>query len=444
MSDPLSTLLLAPSLANLKDVVIDATLKGIPGSVAAFPLVDAGKQNWNVLREDLPLPLAVLKQSALSHNSHWMRRFLELSDAVLAPHGKTTMSPQLFQQQLDDGAWAITLANISQVQVARSFGIQRILLANQLIGKQAIHYVLDELRRDSAFEFLCLVDSLEGVQMLAEAAKQNPAGRPLEVLLEGGVSGGRTGCRTVAEALAVARAVKQAEPLLTLRGVEGFEGLIGGPDHELNEARVSVFLDHLCEITQQCADADLLADEGTIILSAGGSAYYDLVAERFAQVQLDREIKRVIRSGCYLTHDSVMYKKAFQRLIERTPQAQNLGEGLQPALEVWAYVQSRPEPTRVLLTLGKRDCSYDAGLPAPFAWFRPDIHTQPLALADTHKPVDINDQHAFLDVPVDSPLQVGDMVACGISHPCLTFDKWQVIPVVDDDYSVVSMIKTYF
>jgi D-serine dehydratase len=219
--------------------------------------------------------------------------------------------------------------------------------------------------------------------------------------------------------------------------------LIGGPDHAHNETRVTAFLDHLCAIAEQCAGAGLFA-AGPVIMSAGGSAYYDLVAERFAKVKLDREIRLIIRSGCYLTHDSIMYRKAFERLLTRTPQAQDLGAGLQPALEVWAYVQSRPEAGRVLLTLGKRDASYDAGLPAPFAWFRPGTHQRPQSLADGHKAVDINDQHMFLDVPADSPLQVGDMLGCGISHPCLTFDKWQVLAVVDDDYQVVSMIRTFF
>jgi len=49
-----------------------------------------------------------------------------------------------------------------------------------------------------------------------------------------------------------------------------------------------------------------------------------------------------------------------------------------------------------------------------------------------------------MTVPAGSTLAVGDMVAFGISHPCLTFDKWQVICMVDDDYNVTSAIKTFF
>jgi D-serine deaminase-like pyridoxal phosphate-dependent protein len=38
---------------------------------------------------------------------------------------------------------------------------------------------------------------------------------------------------------------------------------------------------------------------------------------------------------------------------------------------------------------------------------------------------------------------VGDIVACGISHPCTAFDKWQLIPVVEDEH-VVDLIRTFF
>src|SRR4051794_36874057 len=130
--------------SDIDNIVLDHRVKGIPGGCAPFRLGDIGGKRWNVLREDMNLPLAVLKDSAITHNSHWMRDFLVRSHAVIAPHGKTTMSPQLFGRQMQDGAWAITLATPQQIQVARDFGFSRILLANQLVGRQAIRYVLDE------------------------------------------------------------------------------------------------------------------------------------------------------------------------------------------------------------------------------------------------------------------------------------------------------------
>jgi D-serine dehydratase len=426
---------------NIEATILDQCVKGMPGGIEPFRLGDIQRHGWNVLKEDLPLPLAVLKESALSHNGRWMQRFLARSGAVIAPHGKTTMSPQLFRRQLGDGAWAITLATVHQLQVAREFGFHRIVLANQLVGRQGIRYVLDELRRDPAFDFYCVVDSTANVEQLATEAAAARLDRSLQLLLEGGFEGGRTGCRSVAAALQVARAIQQGEPYLALRGVEGFEGLLHGATPQESQHKATRFVDYLVEIATACAAEGLFAP-GPVILSAGGSRYYDIVADRFGGAKLGRDTLVVTRSGCYFTHDSVIYREAFQELTARTPEVEALGTGLLPALEVWAYVQSRPEATKALLTMGKRDVSYD-DLPVPLKWVRPERGVS-ADVAPGHEVTGLNDQHCHLRIPADSPLAVGDMVCFGISHPCLTFDKWQVIPVVDDDYNVISAVRTYF
>jgi D-serine dehydratase len=410
----------------------------MPGGIAPFPLSAIGARGWNVLNQDLPLPLAVLKDSALTHNSAWMRNFLARSRVQIAPHGKTTMAPQLFRRQLDDGAWAITLATAQQVQVARAHGVQRIILANQLIGPAFIRYVLAELKSDPDFEFFCIVDSLENVAQLAEATRQAAIGRPLQVFLEGGMPGGRTGVRDRATGLAVARAV-QAAPGLALRGVEGFEGLTSGTRAEA-EAQVRGFLDLLVDLAQAC-EAEGLFAPGEVILTAGGSAFYDMVIARMLHAGLARPTRVITRSGCYLSHDSVSYRRFFADIVDRTPAAAE-GGGLLPALEVWAYVQSRPQPDKVLLTMGKRDVGVD-DMPVAQTWFRPGGNGVQEMPPD-HRVVAHNDQHCHMVVPTGSPLAVGDMVSFGVSHPCLTFDKWQVICVVDDDYNIVSAIKTFF
>jgi len=229
-------------LSEILATPVDGRTKGYPAGIPGSTIGAIGKQGWNLLREDVPLPAAVLRQSAMDHNSKWMRAFLARTGAKIAPHGKTPMSPQLFDLQLKDGAWAITLATAQQIAVARRYGVQRIVMANQLVGRQAIRYVLDELKRDPGFDFYCLVDSPETVAILAEAAKAANIGRPLQVLLEGGMAGGRTGVRDQETGLNVARAVQAAAPFLALRGVEGFEGLVAGP---AESGKVHAFLDFL-------------------------------------------------------------------------------------------------------------------------------------------------------------------------------------------------------
>jgi D-serine dehydratase len=430
------------NLDSLLQTNLDRCVKGVPPAAAPLRLGDVAARGWNLLKGDLPLPVAVIKRAALDHNSGWMRRFLGLTDARIAPHGKTTMAPQLFAKQLADGAWGITVASVGQMMVCRAFGVERIVLANQLVGRQEIATVAEELRRDPAFDFYCLVDSLEGVHRLVDVTASANIGRPLHVLLEGGIMGARTGCRTTEEAVAVARAVKAASPHLALRGVEGFEGLLTSGTPSEQDAKVSAFLDYLVEIARLCAAEKLFAP-GPIILTAGGSAFFDLAATRLHNAA-PQGVEVVIRSGCYLTHDSKSYRDMVARLLERMPAAKSLGDGLQPALEVWAHVQSRPEPGRMIATMGKRDVGFDVTLPILEQWYRPGMHAAPQRTDGLGTVVALNDQHAHIEVPKDAPFQVGDLLSFGVSHPCTTFDRWQLIYEIDERHNVIGAIKTFF
>ena len=201
------------ALASLDEQLLIPGVKGLP---ITEPLHQGaiGVQGWKVLHADTSFPVAVLKTSALKHNLDWMRRFCERHKVSLAPHGKTTMSPQLFGAQLANGAWGITLASATQIQVAHRFGVRRVLLANQLVAPADIKAILALLHDDPDFECIVLADSLAGVARLAEAVAAHPLPRPLPVLVELGLAGKRAGCRTPEEALTVARAVEGAPGLL--------------------------------------------------------------------------------------------------------------------------------------------------------------------------------------------------------------------------------------
>ncbi|KGM32032.1 type III PLP-dependent enzyme domain-containing protein, partial [Inquilinus limosus] len=209
-----------------------------------------------------------------------------------------------------------------------------------------------------------------------------------------------------------------------------------------DEIAVTGFLDRLAAVAAEIDGAGLFTAE-PVLLSAGGSAYYDIVARKLAEVRLSRPVQVVVRSGCYLTHDSGQYTRLFEHIVRRIPADWRRHGDLVPALEVWSMVQSRPEPGLALLTMGKRDVSYDIELPIPTLW-------RPVGAAAA-RPVPagavltaMNDQHAYLKLAEGFDPQVGDLVCCGISHPCTTFDKWQVMMVVEDDYRVSGAIRTFF
>ena len=424
------------ALNEIHEMMLNDSFKGIPGDVEPFPLREIGKRRWNVLREDLPLPLMVLKQSAVRQNSEIMQRYLQQHDLFLAPHGKTHMAPQLFDLQIAAGAWAITAATVSQIQVYRRFGVQRILMANQLFGRQNIRYIVEETNVHPEFEFYCLVDSPEGVRYLAKMLREFQIARPIRVLLEAGFQGGRTGFRGVESAREVIGELRACPDVLAIAGVEGFEGIISLDQREGGDSRVDGLLHFIQSILGELTVEDF-SRVHEVILSAGGSAYFDRVAQIFQKVEFGLPKRIVIRSGCYLTHDSEMYE-AFQE--RRVIRGWDNGK-FRPALEIWSYVQSLPEPGLAILTMGKRDCAYDYLLPRPEKTYRRGAGERALPACQITA---LNDQHAYMNYPRGTDLRVGDMIASGISHPCTAFDKWKFIPVVDDHYDVVDGIVTFF
>lgn len=427
-------------------LTVDARNKGVPGHAGRFSRAEVAAAGWNVLREDLPLPVCVIREGALRHNGERMARFVERTGAVLCPHGKTSMSPELFERQLNDGCWGITLATCHQVQAARRHGLKRIFYANQLVGRAEIRYVLGEIERDRDFEFYCYVDSVEGVKRLSEEAERFGARRSLRVLIEVGFAGGRCGVRGTDAALEVAEAVRASGPRLVLAGVAGYEGLFQYRPAGEREELAGGFLGSVAQVARECDRLGHFDEAEEVILSAGGSAFYDLVARTFSGVSLSRPTRVVIRSGCYLTHDSGLYAGLFEDLARREPEAGGDGLSFEPALEVWSHVLSAPEPGLVVLSAGRRDFGHDAGYPKPVKQVRPDA--SPAAPRDLegagYEVVAVNDQHSYLRVPRDHGLRVGDAVALSPSHPCTTFDKWRAIYLVDDDYTVTDVIATYF
>ncbi len=429
------------ALEELYSAPLPGTTKGLPSSAGGISLRAVGEQGWNVLRGDLPLPVAVLKESALAHNGSVMREFTQRTGTRLAPHGKTTMSPQLFERQLRDGAWGMTAATVGHVVTYRRYGVQRIVFANQLIDGIGIRYILDELARDPAFEFYCLVDSDAGAARLSKALEAHPVTRSMNVLLEVGAPGGRTGLRTLQQTLALAASLHERWPALKIRGLEAFEGIFSLAADPSAAQKVGAMFDHLCSAYRQIEDRGWFAP-GPVMLSAGGSAFFERAAAELGALTSD-QVFCMLRSGCYVAHDHGMYDQTLTnpaRLKDTTPA---IARPLRPALELWGHIQSRPEPGLGIAAFGKRDVSYDITLPKPIRWSSPtDPCAQSLPAGVSVRA--LNDQHAYLDLAAAEFLAVGDLIGVGISHPCTTFDKWPLLYLVDDDYNVVGAVRTFF
>ena len=375
-------------------------------------------------------PMLTLRESALAGNLAAMAAYCAGAGVELAPHGKTAMSPELAARQLASGAWGITVATIGQLRMYRAFGFPRLLLANELVDEPGIAWLAGELAADPGFAAYCYVDSTDGVAILDRVLTAHPAGRRLPVLVEIGL--GRTGCRTDDQALTVAKAAA-ATSTLTVAGVAGYEGTIGGtPRAGPRHGRV------------------VLPSAGQPGRHRGGSSRGPWRVHRHGGRK--RVLRRggpradrgrfpdgmtvVLRSGGYLFHDHGIYQAA-------TPAARGVAGApvFRPALELWAQVVSRPEPELALLSAGRRDVGFDAGLPVPLRARRRDGEAARLADAEV---TGLNDQHAYLRLDPGTALAPGDLVCLGISHPCTTLDKWRLITVLDDEDNVIDAVHTFF
>ncbi|KIH83676.1 amino acid deaminase [Pseudomonas batumici] len=399
-----------------------------------FAAVEKGTPSIGAqLVSDVSLPALVLHRDALEHNIRWMQDFVSRSGAELAPHGKTSMVPALFRRQLAAGAWGITLATAVQTRAAYAAGVRRVLMANQLVGAPNMALIA-ELLADPQFEFHCMVDHPDNVAALG--AFFGERGLRLNVMIEYGVVGGRCGCRSEQEVLDLARAIK-AQPALALTGIEGYEGVIHG-DQAVSGIRG--FADSLVRLAVELQDSGAF-DIGKPIITASGSAWYDLIAEEFEAQDADGRFLSVLRPGSYVAHDHGIYKDAQCCVLHRRS---DLSEGLRPALEVWAHVQSMPEPGFAVIALGKRDVAFDAGLPVPLLRYKAGVVPAVGEDVSACKVTAVMDQHAFMTVAPGCELRVGDIVAFGTSHPCLTFDKWRVGCIVDEQMTVIEGFETCF
>jgi D-serine dehydratase len=407
--------------------------KGLGPFTNALNPEDLAVMNWNLLRGDLSLPAAVLYETKLRHNLNWMRQFMAAYGLKLAPHGKTTMAPALFKMQLDAGAWGITLATAHQTAVAYAHGVRRILMANELVGRQNMAIVAN-LIADPAFEFYCLVDSSAQIDQLGSFFSQQK--QRLNVLVELGVEGGRTGVRDEAQLQRVVDACSRWREAIALCGVEIYEGVLS------DEPAIRAFLGRAVTVAQKIL-AEGRFQRTPFLLSGAGSAWYDVVAEIFSAANFGDAAEIVLRPGCYLTHDVGAYREAQSRIQAANPIARQMHSELMPALQVWAYVQSIPEPRRAIIAMGKRDAAFDSGLPVPGLHYRPGWET-PLSPAPHWELTRMMDQHAYMKIEAGDDVQVGDMIAFDICHPCLTFDKWRTLPIVDTSYRVIDVVQTFF
>lgn len=417
------------SLERLAAERVDHRFKGLPPDADGLTVGELAAQRRNLFTGGFATPVLALSAERLEHNLRLMETYAERHGLAFAPHGKTSMAPQLFQRQIERGAWGITLAVPHQVRVARAFGIQRVFLANEVVDASALRWISAQLDADPDFRLVCYVDSVRGVELMDAALAG--AGRPVDVVVElAAGDGARTGVRTEAECAAVADAVARTRTL-RLVGVAGYEGEVPQATPE----RVQAWLRRLVALAVGFDKEGRFGQADEIVVSAGGSAWFDAVADVFAELpELSRPVLKLLRSGAYVSHDDGHYRRLTP--FNRVPE-----EGaLEPAFRLWAQVVSRPSAEQAFVNAGKRDAAHDLDLPVAQVVRRDGTERPATGVTVTA----LSDQHAWLRTEPGADLEVGDWVGLGLSHPCTSFDKWQLIPLAQADGTVVDYIRTFF
>ena len=305
---------------RLPPLLLGPTTKGVwaPTPVTRSEFVAAGH---TLLDGSLTWPALTLDADALAHNIAELAAFTGAHGLAFAPHGKTTMSPELFAAQLDAGAWGITVATGNQLLAAHSFGVRRLLVANEVLDPTVLRWIaLDHRRRDPV------------LRRLRRGGRHRRGGRS---------TAARSGCCSRSGTRPAAPGSGPATRRWRSRS--------GSPRSPASSSRASAPTRAGCPTSPPpgsssarsspsrrcCVGAGLLREH--VILSAGGSAYFDAVADVLGGSQVAGiPSTTILRSGSYVTHDHGTY-------VASTPFTRVAGD-LRPALRIWAQV-SRPRRT---------------------------------------------------------------------------------------------------
>lgn len=441
-----------PLIRAIEDMPLDAKTKGIPLVTGKVRLGDIASKGWNVLRGDMMLPLLVLRDENLRNNLVTMRNYAAHHNVSLAPHGKSSFCPQLYLEQVEvGGSWGITAATVQQASLVAEAGVENIVIANEVIGRANVRQLAALKRAFPDVFIVSLVDSLETIDELRRhGADALDPGERFQVMIEVGIDGGRAGVRTFAQAETLIDALMRQSDVFEFCGVECYEGLVARDTYEATMRDVDRLLDLTVDVLHDAHAKGAFAGREETILTAGGSAYYDRVIDRFKRARNVPGLRIVLRGGSCLTYDHGFYDGHLRNMdrrsgFETAEGVRSARETFTPALEMFAAVVSLQDPGVAVLNMGIRDLPFDLGLPMPLRQYRDGVEIGSLnGPRPDYTIVKSNDQHCYLSYPEGADIRVGDLFACGISHPCTAFDKWKLVYRVDEEMNVTGAVHTFF
>ena len=426
---------------------VDSKTKGI-SNLNKIKIKNISKKKWNVLNQDVQFPILTINENKFKKNMFSMKKYADSNNVLLAPHCKTSMSPQLLNKIKINGCWGFAAANNQQVSVLLQMGIRKIILANLITNESNLVnlFALVKKYKNLSEIYIC-VDSIFGINLLKEISIKYQFKNNIKILIEVGLKNSRSGVRSITSLNLLADLINKLPRNFILSGILFYEGA----------AKKKNYLDSLRNVKKSinfainCFDfliKNKLIKNNEYILSGAGSEFFDLVVYLFNKYKQRDKVKFIIRPGSYIAYGNGYYTDVLNNIEKRKKifikkKSIKATDLFFPALELWSFVISQQDEGKAILNFGKRDVSFDLGYPIPLAIYR---NKKLIKKINNKKDINIyklNDQHAFIKYNKFN-LKVGDLVKFGVSHPCITINNWNTLYLINNKNVIIEALKTFF
>ena len=428
---------------------IDSKTKGI-NEINKIKVKDIPNKKWNILKENVQFPILTMKESVFKKNIKSMNNFANYNGVSLAPHCKTSMCPQILKKLNDLNYWGFSAANNQQLSMLLEMGIKKIIIANLITNKSNIINLFKLIEKYGYAKkiYLC-VDSTFGVNLLKELSIQYKFKHKLRILIETGFQNSRNGVRNLNSLNILTGKIIKLPSNFIFCGILFYEGAVSEKNYKKTINKVNKFISFSLKAFDYLLKNNFFSNE-EIILSGGGSEYFDLIINSFQKYKNIKNIRLIIRPGTFIAYGHGHYLKSIENIDKRGTlfinkkniKATNL---FNPSLELWGHIISMQDSNRAILNFGKRDVHYDRGYPIPLSIYRKGKLFQKInPKQNKYKIYKMSDHHAFLYFTNDQDIRIGDLIKLGVTHPCVTIDKWDFFYMIDEKYNVKEGLKTFF
>ena len=287
-------------------------------------------------------PCLVVDLDAMERNLARMAAFASAHGVRLRPHAKMHKSAALAKLQMQAGAAGVCVQKTSEAEALAMGGVNDIFISNEVIAAHKLQRVatLAKTLHERGGRLAIAVDSLQGVQGLAQALNNPVADSLIDVLVEIDVGHGRCGVTSHEAAVQLARQIS-LHHALRFAGLQAYHGRA---QHLRSvQERRDTFSALLAKVKSACAQLQTAGLPAALVTGAGtGTFAFEAASGVYGELQV----------GSYLFMDA--------------DYARNESEAAQPQFEHALFVKTQVMSacaTHAVCDAGHKSHAIDSGLP---------------------------------------------------------------------------------